>query len=223
MVSITSLRGRGGDRVLSGLEALGYACWPVVVGAVHAGAGHRRKRVWIVAHLAEDGGEQRRHEVRAWQSDDVARVHQAPTDTDCVREREPARREHEERLRAEHDAKFAADAALAGLEVAQPGQPCAESTPALGNAGRPTLSGLVRVVHGISDRMDEPAGLDEAEALPWWPIGEEPPIARTARNVRNRVDRISALGNAVVPEVAAMIGRAILVVEASLMVDPSDA
>lgn len=36
--NVPGLRGRGADRVLSELEAAGYACWPLVVGAVHAGA-----------------------------------------------------------------------------------------------------------------------------------------------------------------------------------------
>jgi len=45
-----ALRTRGGDTVLGGLETLGYTCWPLVVGARHVGAGHRRDRVWIVAY-----------------------------------------------------------------------------------------------------------------------------------------------------------------------------
>ena len=57
--NVPGLRGRGADRVCGGLEALGYACWPLVVGAVHAGAPHRRQRVWIVgrsaAHAAGTG------------------------------------------------------------------------------------------------------------------------------------------------------------------------
>lgn len=59
--NVPGLRGRGADRVLSDLEAAGYAGWPLVVGAVHAGAPHRRARVWIVARAQEgpdaaDGG-----------------------------------------------------------------------------------------------------------------------------------------------------------------------
>lgn len=41
------LRLRGADVVLPALEAHGYAVEPVVVGAVHAGAPHRRQRVWL--------------------------------------------------------------------------------------------------------------------------------------------------------------------------------
>ena len=46
--NVPGLRGRGADRVCGELEALGYTVWPVVVGAVHAGAPHRRQRVWVV-------------------------------------------------------------------------------------------------------------------------------------------------------------------------------
>ena len=48
--NVPGLRTRGADWVLDALEAQGYACWPLVVGAVHAGAPHERSRVWFVAH-----------------------------------------------------------------------------------------------------------------------------------------------------------------------------
>lgn len=56
--NVPALRTRGADRVLGDLEALGYSCWPLVVGAEHVGAPHRRHRVWIVAH--GDGNVQQR-------------------------------------------------------------------------------------------------------------------------------------------------------------------
>ena len=59
--NVPRLRTLGADRVLSDLEALGYSCWPLVVGAVHAGAPHRRLRVWIVAKL-DDSHRFRCHE-----------------------------------------------------------------------------------------------------------------------------------------------------------------
>ena len=52
---------------------------------------------------------------------------------------------------------------------------------------------------GLSDRLD---------AHPGW--AEEPPIPRVARDVPRRVARLTALGNAVVPEIPRRIGRAIL-------------
>ena len=57
--NVPALRVRGADRVLAGLEAAGYACWPLVVGAVHAGAPHRRQRVFILAHAEGEGLEDR--------------------------------------------------------------------------------------------------------------------------------------------------------------------
>ena len=50
--NVPGLRNRGADRVCSDLETLGYTVWPLVVGAVHAGAPHRRQRAWLVANKA---------------------------------------------------------------------------------------------------------------------------------------------------------------------------
>ena len=58
--NVPGLRGRGADRVLAELEAAGYACWPFVVGAVHAGAPHRRARMWLVAQAAAAARSHRR-------------------------------------------------------------------------------------------------------------------------------------------------------------------
>lgn len=46
----------------------------------------------------------------------------------------------------------------------------------------------------------------------WWEIGPE--VFRMANGVRNRMDRIKSLGNAVVPQVAEWIGRRIIDLEA---------
>lgn len=42
----------------------------------------------------------------------------------------------------------------------------------------------------------------------WWAV--EPELGRVAHGISNRVDRLKALGNAVVPQIPEMIGRAIL-------------
>ena len=57
--NVPGLRTRGGDTVLDGLGTAGYAAWPLVVGARHVGANHRRDRVWIVANAKRDGLEGR--------------------------------------------------------------------------------------------------------------------------------------------------------------------
>ena len=120
--NVPGLRSRGADRVLADLEALGYRSWPLVVGAVHAGAPHRRRRVFVVAQA------------------------------------------------------LAADAPCARLEMRQPG-------PA------------------------RPAPRLPVERRGGWPA--EPGLPRVDDGFPGRVDRVRALGNAVVPAVAAMIGRAV--------------
>ncbi len=57
--NVAALRVRGADRVLADLAAEGYACWPVVVGAAHAGAPHRRQRAFILAYADRPGLEER--------------------------------------------------------------------------------------------------------------------------------------------------------------------
>ena len=116
--NVPALRSRGADRVLGDLEALGYACWPLVVGAAHAGAPHRRSRVWVVAHAAGEG-----------------------------------------------------------LEGGRPAPGPAPRLPAERSGG-------------------------------WAPA---PPVRRVADGLPERVERLRALGNAAVPDTAAMIGRAVMV------------
>jgi DNA (cytosine-5)-methyltransferase 1 len=41
------------DNILSDLEGIGYAAWPLVIPACAVDARHRRDRVWIVAHADE--------------------------------------------------------------------------------------------------------------------------------------------------------------------------
>lgn len=48
-----NLRTRGADRLLSELDALGYACEPCVVGASDVGANHVRKRSWLIGYDPE--------------------------------------------------------------------------------------------------------------------------------------------------------------------------
>lgn len=48
--NVPGLRNIAADEVIGDLEELGYAVWPIVVGAEHVGAPHRRHRVWIVAY-----------------------------------------------------------------------------------------------------------------------------------------------------------------------------
>ena len=57
--NVPALRTRGADVVLEGLEEASYSAWPLVVGARHVGAPHKRDRVWIVGLRNETDTERR--------------------------------------------------------------------------------------------------------------------------------------------------------------------
>ena len=44
----SNLQTRGADAVIAALEAISYACWPVVVRAGDVGANHERPRCWLI-------------------------------------------------------------------------------------------------------------------------------------------------------------------------------
>jgi DNA (cytosine-5)-methyltransferase 1 len=71
-----------------------------------------------------------------------------------------------------------------------------------------TGSGLPRPRSGT--RRDEKQDVPETTAG-WWSI--EPNVGRVAHGIPSRVDRLRCLGNAVVPQVAEVIGRAIIAME----------
>lgn len=132
--NVPALKYRGYDRVAADLEAAGYACRPVVVGALHVGASQGRQRAWILAN--------------------------------------------------------ANDAGLQGPERArQPDAPREERAPACSEPLR--------------------------SACGFWPPGPGAVvhIPRMADGPTDRVHRVRALGNTIVPQVAEIIGRAILEAE----------
>jgi len=223
--NVPALRRRGGDTVLSDLEALHYAWWPLVVGARHVGAPHRRDRVWIVGHKGRP---------------ESGRGHAGVADRDrasCAvvgrgglldRERTPSGHDLDGR-----------DRPAPGLGQAEPGgeplrqQPGGRGGSGGASAGEPRASRDHAV--GLAD--GDPAGLEgrrmpRGERAHQWPTGpghpphewEQPrtvesPVGRRAHGLSGQLanarwrNELKALGNAVVPQVVEVIGRAILAVE----------
>jgi DNA (cytosine-5)-methyltransferase 1 len=193
------LVGGGMAEVLGDLAACGYDAEWDCVAAAHVGAPHLRYRVFILAY-PNRGRQQDRAELDGNKASHSANGH--------------TRRGHVDGLRDE-----VADAKRAGL------------------GGWPSIGGNARKEQPATQRDGGP--LADAEDADRWRSGgsiysgrgdsqargrslrriglqhwkSEPDVGRVAHGVPSRVDRLSALGNAVVPQVAEYMGRLIVQAE----------
>ena len=181
--NVAALLSRGVGDVLGDLAALGYDALWQCVRAADAGAPHRRDRLFIVA----------------WRSlGDAAGARRAG---DTGREGAGARRISSIAGGADADVADSRSERLEGLEQA------GTAPRAAGRIGR-KRAGSPRAQRGLGRGADGlPRGLDAHQ----WPAGRgepqhawEPPRTTTDRHERRQ--RLKALGNAVVPQVAYAIG-----------------
>jgi len=191
--NVAALLGRGMDVVLGTLSTLGYDAEWHVIPASAVGAPHRRERVWIVAYSASV-----RH--KGWAHFEPRRLSSQPER--ALRSKLGRRRED------------VADAEGIGggarLREGGPQQNRHQSGDCCGNV--PNSNGAGRQ----QQRRPEPIPTEQpaAECSGWWE--SEPDVGRVAHGVPSRVDRLRCLGNAVVPQVVEVIGRAILAAEARM-------
>ena len=210
--NVSALRSRGLDQVLGELAALGYDAEWHCIPAAAVGAPHRRDRVWIVAY---PGGLKLRVEPRRRSGESGAGEALAAVDGQARNVAD-----------ADQIGSHGAGACGAGRNQSQDGRgdvadaykprlegrlseilrECASERPAW--QGGPSISDAHREgKHAIA--VDAEVGrTQESGAGVWW--GIEPDVGRVANGVPSRVDRLRALGNAVVPQIPEIIGRAIM-------------
>ena len=185
------LTSRGLGTVLGDLASMGYDARWGVLGAVHAGAPHKRERIWIVANRAEHGRGARR-KGRPDPSD--SRQPEQPLQDMAHSSRlQPGRAE--QRTQRERAGQGGESIALADSN---------------GKCGGTRRHGREHTTGPWTD--DESARPTESpEPLPvttsrgvgqWWE--SEPDVGRVAHGVAARVDRLRALGNGQVPAVVAL-------------------
>jgi DNA (cytosine-5)-methyltransferase 1 len=169
---------RGLDVVLSDLAALGYDARWGVVGAHHAGAPHKRDRIWIVANATSEYCHTRRTQ--------------------------PERQQRQARPSNGGDDVADAEKLLgngcddhAGIQLE--GEPISES----GDGSRAEDVGDANSIDGRAGA----GGQDRTQAgdTSWW--ATEPDVGRVANGVAARVDRLKAIGNGQVPAVVALAWR----------------
>jgi DNA (cytosine-5)-methyltransferase 1 len=182
----------GLDSVLSDLENTGYASRVFLIPACAVDAKHRRDRIWIVAN------------------------------SDSRRRGEQEERQGQQPGRAETKRSSEDVAHPQGERRRKTGQP--EQRPSIGSAGTSPTPGHVAHTKSISGgpgcgeagsignrHVFADSGQIDDQGWITWPV--EPDVGRVANGVPNRVDRLKALGNAVVPQIPEMIGHAILEAE----------
>jgi DNA (cytosine-5)-methyltransferase 1 len=216
--------GRAFRGVLGALSSVGYVCEWDVIAASDLGAPHRRERVWLVAYAnsfsrterqprrADSGLHSPRERSPRGKDEGQAR----PVAGDCgsySRGGGPLDQVSLLRglllhnpLRSRSRLPLPSDRGV-GVEPVQASDHVADSDSA----------GLERsVLEHTSERLPRPCSgarrdkekeVSEA-AAGWWEA--EPDVGRVAHGVPNRVDRLRCLGNSIVPQVAEVIGRAIV-------------
>ena len=197
--NVAALLARGMGTVLGDLSALGYDAEWHVIPASAVGAPHRRERVWVVAHT--DGRQVHRLRADARDGGTIPAEGQqrkfrgGDGGGDLPDSEGERRRAWRPRGVAcvgarEKNAAAVADANEPGLE----GRDRSSDVELHGGPGqvRPTRAGRVQGWDGGG----------------WWSV--EPDVGRVAHGVPARVDRLRCLGNAVVPQIVEVIGRAIV-------------
>jgi DNA (cytosine-5)-methyltransferase 1 len=189
--NVAALLGRGLERILGDLAALGYDAEWKVFSAADVDAPHLRERLWITAYA--DG---QQHEGRPDANERQATAHLlAHTQRDGLEGHRATRgTPHHRGRRPAVQGGTLADTSSGGLEEQR-----------LSAEGR----GLVADLAGRGGLCQD-AGVTGY----WW--ATEPDVGRVAHGVPHRVDRLKCLGNAIVPQCALVIFQAIQAREESM-------
>jgi DNA (cytosine-5)-methyltransferase 1 len=213
--NVPGIIGLGLDEVLSDLESEGYACSTYIIPACAVDAPHRRDRVWVVAHT-DQGGES------VGSVDERPRgVADSQDDPHTNGERPHRAQKHEfgesqSADRKERDPRPVCEV-LADPKDSGKRDPrdVADASGARSQRGEDKRSDGAFWEEPDHKQPDRFGGgtvwlCDPARAAIWEP---EPGVGRMAAGIPHRVDRLRALGNAVVPQVVEEIGRLILAYE----------
>ena len=179
------LVGRGLTRVLSDLASMGYDARWCVLGARDAGAPHQRDRIWIVANHSMRERLEGAHDNGAIperiQPEPVQRCEEM-ADADL-----PRRGQSHKKMEGETPKQFDGGS-VQSREISDPDS---QRLSQLHNATEP------------DDEGQSPWGFTQkGREAEWWT--SEPDVGRVAHGVAARVDRLKAIGNGQVPQVAAL-------------------
>ena len=178
--NVSVLRSRGLGTVLKGLSEIGYDAEWHCIPASAVGAPHRRDRIWIVAYPS---------------SGRLKGLHYGDTKSNDVKSSS---------LDSDSDSKHRGSKPQFSDDRERK-----EIYDELGWV-RPEISDTMREGLGRQRTLSSRIGseLSDTRNNSWWEV--EPDVGRVAHGVPNRVDRLKQLGNSIVPQIAELIGRAIM-------------
>jgi len=214
-----ALVGRGLGTVLGDLAAMGFDAEWGVLGAHHAGAPHRRDRIWIVANAYPGNaecGQSQRSGIRPAQVGEGTNDHTGGPSERLSNVAHPEGRKDQRRGRGEMDGPesgrqglhAAADPGGEDVADADEGRRGRRSWPVGQADGRgQSADGGESVCHPYGARLEkrqsQPGNNGEERSATfrtdWWL--SEPDVGRVAHGVAARVDRLRCLGNGQVPAV----------------------
>jgi DNA (cytosine-5)-methyltransferase 1 len=208
----------GGLSVIGELAGIGYDAEWRVVSAASVGANHRRDRIIIVAYPNSTSRQQQCE--REIQQPDIGRCGENVANAQSIQSNERQSKNNstqsgEQRLQGKVGTSGAdvANANSIGLEGSGAEQQTARTfgsskvANAEGSNGRNKKSHDLQTVYGQTAKLGEQDCIGRTIGN-WWQI--EPDVGRVANGVSSRVDRLKGLGNAVVPQVAEVIGRLVM-------------
>ena len=185
------------DTVISDLERIGYEAIPIEIPACAVGAPHIRQRVWIIAYSSKQRShnQENKRELEKERGGELLPI-QSRNSADVAYskcQRGQGREIHRGNLTPTLPGGTTNPLGTGGEDVAD------AEKPGLQVGG---FSGRGQAPHS---RLELPS---QAESACWWTT--EPDVGRVAYGIPKRVDRLRALGNAIVPQVAEWIIRQIV-------------
>ena len=199
---------RGLERVLCDLTEIGYDAEWQVIGADDVGARHKRKRIWIVAYPNSDGTkrDQPSNGQRSgiMENGDTSRETMAHTQHAGRPETEIAGQDHGIQPAIASGQELCLDELEGTSGLRSPGDMAHTQSEGreCGSTGKQGIDSQCRT--GLSGRHDTGTVPHTDERIgDIWTV--EPDVGRVANGIPKRVDRLRGLGNAIVPQIAALI------------------
>lgn len=194
--NVAALLGRGLDKVLGDLASIGYDAEWHCISASAIGAHHHRDRLWIVAHAASQRcGEAGQHSERPTKR--TAGRCEVLANSELLKRPQPMQDGRGVELGREESGERgqgASEIAGCGGVLADTMRERSSRQGRPINPSDPTKEIYREIYRAINDRRWE----------------AEPALGRVVNGIPNAMDRLKALGNAVVPQIPELLGNAYL-------------